>query len=99
VSATVSREQEAATQTETFTPTVHIYPTRRGNDGDVRPTREFIAGRVKGEALRSACRCKNIVTVEEISRPAENDRSDYALGFELGWGAGGELPQQRPTMR
>ena len=91
VSATVSREPEAATQTETFTPSFHIYPTRRGKDGDVKSTREFIAGRVKGEALRSARRCKNIVTVGEISRPAENDRSDYAQGFELGWGLAGSF--------
>jgi len=91
VSATVSRGQEAATQTETFTPSFHIYPTRRGKDGDVKPTREFIAGRVKGEALRSARRCKNIVAVEAISRPAETDRSDYAQGFELGWGLAGNF--------
>jgi hypothetical protein len=91
VSATVSREQEVASQTETFTPSFHIYPARRGKDGDVKPTRDFIAGRVKGEALRSARRCKNIVTVEEISRPAENDRSDYAQGFELGWRLAGSF--------
>ena len=91
VSTTVSREQEAATQTETFTPSFHIYPTRRAKDGDVKPTREFIAGRVKGEAMRSARRCKNIVTAEAISRPAANDRSDYAQGFELGWGLAGNF--------
>ena len=91
VSVAVSREQEATTQTETFTPSFHIYPTRRGKDGDVKPTREFIAGRVKGEALRSARRCKNIVAAEAISRPAENDRSDYAQGFELGWGLAGNF--------
>jgi len=91
VSATVRRGQEAATQKEAFTPSFHIYPTRWAKAGDVKATREFIAGRVKGEALRSARRCKNIVTVEEISRPAENDGSDYAQGFELGWGLAGNF--------
>src|SRR5262245_22319780 len=76
VSTTVRRERETAIQTETFTPSFHIYPMRGTKDDDVKPTREFIAGRVKGEALRSARRCKNIATMEEISRPAENDRSD-----------------------
>ena len=91
VTATVRREPETAIQTETFTPSFHIYPTRRTKGGDVKPTREFIAGRVKGEALRSARRCKNIATTEEITRPAENDRSDYAQGFELGWGLAGRF--------
>jgi hypothetical protein len=85
VSAVVRRGQETATQTETFTPSFLIFPTRRTSSGDVKTTREFIAGRTKGEALRSARRCKNIVTTEKIARPAENDRSDYAQGFELGW--------------
>jgi hypothetical protein len=85
VSAVVRRGQEAPIQTETFTPSFHILPTRRTNSGDVKTTRDFIAGRAKGEALRSARRCKNIVTTEAITRPAENDRSDYAQGFALGW--------------
>ena len=85
VTTTLRRERETI-QTETLTPSFHIYPTRRTKGGDVKPTREFIAGRVKGEALRSARRCRNIATTEEITRPSENDRSDYAQGFELGWG-------------
>jgi hypothetical protein len=91
VSVTVRREGDRPIQTETFTPPFHIYPTRRTKGGDVKPTREFIAGRVRGEALRSARRCKNIVTTEEIRRPAENDRSDYAQGFELGWELAGKF--------
>jgi hypothetical protein len=91
VSATVHREGETAIQTETFTPSFHIYPTQRTKGGSVKATREFIAGRVKGEALRSARRCKNIATAEDITRPAENDRSDYAQGFELGWGLAGRF--------
>ncbi len=85
------RERQTALQTETFTPSFHNYPTRRTRGADVKPTREFIAGRVKGEALRSARRCKNIATTEEITRPAENDRSDYAQGFELAWGLAAEF--------
>ena len=91
VTAVVRRDPETAIQTETFTPSFHIYPTRRAKSGDISPTREFIAGRVKGEALRSARRCKNIATTEEITRPAENDRSDYAQGFELGWELAGKF--------
>jgi len=89
VSVAMSREHEAPFQTEAFTPSFHIHPARQGKGGE--PTREFIAGRVKGEALRSARRCRNIVTVEEIGRPAENDRSDYAQGFELGWALAGSF--------
>jgi hypothetical protein len=91
VTATVRRKGETAAQTETFTPSFHIYPTRRTKVGDVKPTREFIAGRVGGEALRSARRCKNIATTQEITQPAENDRSDYAQGFELGWRLAGRF--------
>ena len=91
VSATVHRERETAIHTATFTPSLHIYPTRPTKDGDVMPTRQFIAGRVRGEALRSARRCKNIAATEEITRPAANDRSDYAQGFELGWGLAGRF--------
>jgi hypothetical protein len=91
VSAAVRRGQETAIQTETFTPSFHIFPTRHTKSGDVKTTREFIAGRAKGEALRSARRCKNIVTTEKIARPAENDRSDYAQGFELGWELAGKF--------
>jgi hypothetical protein len=91
VSTTVYRKGERPIQTETFTPSFHIYPTRRTKGGDVKPTREFIAGRVRGEALRSARRCKNIVTTEEIAQPAENDRSDYAQGFQLGWELAGKF--------
>jgi hypothetical protein len=91
VSATVRREGETAVQTEALTPSFHIYPARRTKDGAVKPTREFIAGRVRGEALRSARRCKNIATAEEIARPGANDRSDYAQGFELGWGLAGRF--------
>ena len=43
------------------------------------------------EALRSARRCKNIATVEDIVRPAESDRSDYAQGFALGWDLAGSF--------
>jgi hypothetical protein len=91
VSATLRREGETAIQTETFTPSFHIHPTRRPNDGAVKATQEFIAGRVRGEALRSARRCKNIVAAEQITRPADNDRSDYAQGFELGWDLAGRF--------
>jgi hypothetical protein len=91
VSATVHREGETAIQTETFTPSFHIYPTQRTKGGSVKAAREFIAGRVKGEALRGARRCKNIATAEDITRPAANDRSDYAQGFELGWGLAGRF--------
>lgn len=91
VSATVHRDREPAGQTATFTPSFHIYPTWRSKGDGVKPTQEFIAGRVKGEALRSTHRCKNIATTETIARPAENDRSDYAQGFELGWGLAGRF--------
>jgi hypothetical protein len=91
VTATVHREPETTIQTATFTPSLHIYPARRTKDGDVMPTRQFIAGRVRGEALRSARRCKNIATTEEITVPAANDRSEYAQGFELGWGLAGRF--------
>jgi hypothetical protein len=90
VSATLHRERETI-QTATFTPSFHIYPTRSARGGDVKPTQAFIAGRVRGEALRSARRCKNIATTEEITRPAENDRSEYAQGFELGWELAGRF--------
>ncbi len=91
VSAAVRRVGETAIQAATFTPSFHIYPTQRTKGGDVKPTQEFIAGRVRGEALRSVRRCKNIATTEEITRPAANDRSDYAQGFELGWGLAGRF--------
>lgn len=90
VSATLRREGETV-QTATFTPSLHIYPTRRTKTGEVTPTRAFIAGRVKGEALRSARRCNNIATTEAIARPAKNDRSDHAQGFELGWRLAGSF--------
>ena len=89
VAVTVSRKtkygQEVVTQAETFIPSFHVYPTRWTKDGDVRITPEFIDGRFKGEALRSARLCKNIVVVEDIKPPAENDRSEYAQGFAVGW--------------
>jgi hypothetical protein len=91
VSATLRGAGGAIIQTETFTPSFHIHPTRRTKDGVVKPTQAFIAGRVKGEALRSARRCKNIATVEDIVRPAESDRSDYAQGFALGWDLAGSF--------
>lgn len=91
VSATVRRGQETAAGAQTFTPSLHIYPTRRGNSGDVQSMRAFIAGRVNGEALRSARRCKNIAATEAIARPAEDDQSDYAKGFELGWWLAGRF--------
>ncbi|MGH7463086.1 MAG: hypothetical protein ACREMA_18925, partial [Longimicrobiales bacterium] len=40
---------------------------------------------------RSARRCRNIATTEEITRPGANDRSDYAQGFVLGWGLAGRF--------
>lgn len=91
VSTTLRRGEETALQTATFTPSLHIHPTRRTKDGEVQPTRQFIAGRVRGEALRSARRCRNIATTEEITPPAANDRSEYAQGFELGWGLAGRF--------
>jgi hypothetical protein len=91
VSAAVRRIGGTANQAATFTPSFHIYPTRRTEGGDLKPMREFIAGRTKGEALRSARRCKNIATTQEIARPAAHDQSDYAQGFELGWGLAGRF--------
>jgi hypothetical protein len=72
-------------QSEMLTPSFYVNPMRQTKDGPAKVTREFIGGRTKGEALRSARRCTNIVTLEEISPPAENDRSDYAQGFATGW--------------
>jgi hypothetical protein len=91
VSATLRSQGGVAVQSERFTPSFHIHPTRRTADGVAKPTQAFIAGRVKGEALRSARRCRNIATKEEIARPAESDRSDYAQGFELGWNLAGSF--------
>lgn len=91
VAAAVRREQDSAIQMETFIPSFHIYPTRHTTGGDQKPTREFIAGRANGEALRSARRCRNIETTEEIIRPAEHVRSDYAQGFEQGWALAGKF--------
>jgi hypothetical protein len=91
VSTALRRDGEPAGQAATFTPSFHIYPTRHTKGDPVKPMLEFIAGRVKGEALRSARRCRNIATAESIARPAENDRSDYAQGFELGWGLAGRF--------
>jgi hypothetical protein len=91
VSVAVRREPETVIQTATFAPSFHIYPKRGTDGGDEKRTREFIAGRLKGEALRSARRCKNIATTEETTRPAESDRSDYAEGFKLGWELAGKF--------
>jgi len=91
VSTTLRRDGGPAGQTATFTPSFHIYPTRRSKGDAVKSTQEFIAGRVRGEALRSARRCGNIATTEDTARPAENDRSDYAQGFDLGWGLAGRF--------
>lgn len=91
VSAAVRREGDTAVQMETVTPSFHIYPTLHDKGGDVKPIREFIAGRINGEALRSSLRCRNIATIEKITRPAENDRSAYAQGFELGWALAGKF--------
>jgi hypothetical protein len=90
VSVTLRREGGAAVQSERFTPSFHIHPTRQSTDG-VKATQAFIAGRVKGEALRSARRCRNIATKEDVARPAEDDRSDYARGFDLGWNLAGSF--------
>ena len=88
VSRKTTYEQEIVSQVETFIPSLHIHlPV----DGDAKLTRDFITGRVKGEALRSARKCANIATAEEITPPAEDDGSDYAKGFALGWKLAGDF--------
>jgi hypothetical protein len=91
VQAELRRQDGQLVHAARLTPSFHITPVRRGDGDLLRATRDFIAGRARGEAMRSARRCGNIATTEEITRPAGGDRSDYAQGFEVGWDLAGKF--------
>lgn len=88
---TTAYGEKRATQSEMLTPSFYVNPTRQTKNGLAKVTREFIRGRANGEALRSARRCTNIIILEDISPPAEDDRSDYAQGFATGWQLAGDF--------
>lgn len=88
----VSEGTEIIAYTE---PTRKIYKSAHGRPEVLPVTKDYVRGRILGEALYFVRKCPGLSLSSPFEPPAETDTSEYAQGFAKGWELAGRFASRQ----